>query len=116
MAELGRFQTVVLGGGIIGAAVLFFLARAGNKCALVERGRAGQGCTSHSGAVVRAFHLTSALSDAALLGLNHYTRFRSHVGVDCTFTQTGFLYFPRPDQIEAADRELRRMRGACELA
>ena len=116
MTEIARFETLVLGGGIIGAAALFFLARAGNECGLVERGRVGQGCTSHSGAVVRAFHLTPALSDAALLGRNHYTQFRRHVGVDCPFTQTGFLYFPRPDQIDAADHELRRMRGSCELA
>jgi len=89
-----RCDAVVIGGGIIGSAVLFELTRRGLRAALVERGVVGQGCTAYSGGVVRVFHGDDQLSDMAAEGHAYYRDFEAHTGEPCAFTRTGFLYFP----------------------
>ncbi len=66
MAE-GRFDIVVVGGGIVGATAAFCLARRGAKVALVERDRIAGGTTSRSFAWINA---TSKVADEAYHRLN----------------------------------------------
>jgi len=102
MSREKRFDVLVLGGGVIGSAVLHAVAGQGLSTALVERGMVAQGCTAHSGGIVRVFHADARLSDMAAASARFYRDFESQVGEPCTFTTTGFLYFPAPADAESA--------------
>ncbi len=62
-----HFDVIVVGGGIVGCAAAFCLARRGQTVAVVERGRIGGGTTSASFAWINA---TSKVADEAYHRLN----------------------------------------------
>ena len=61
------FDSIVIGGGIVGATAAFYLARAGDKVLLVERGELATGTTDNSFAWINA---TSKTADHAYHHLN----------------------------------------------
>ncbi len=89
-----QYDVLIIGGGIIGTAALHTLARRGLRVGLAERGVLAQGCTAYSGGIVRVFHTDPHLSELAAASYPVYRDFEAHVGESCSFTQTGFLYFP----------------------
>jgi sarcosine oxidase subunit beta len=89
-----HYDVLVLGGGVIGTAILHELSTRGVRAALLERGMVGGGCTAHSGGVVRVFHANDASSDLAAEGHAYYLDFERHTGEAAAFHRTGFLFFP----------------------
>ena len=93
MAE-GKFDIVVVGGGIVGATAAFCLAKRGARVALVERGRIGSGTTRRSFAWINA---TSKVADEAYHRLNArggalYKAFAAEFGAaDLGLFDTGML-------------------------
>jgi glycine/D-amino acid oxidase-like deaminating enzyme len=104
-----QYDVAVLGGGIIGAAVLFELTRRGLRSVLVERGIVGQGCTAYSGGIVRVYHADDQLSEIAAESHAFYRDFEAHTGEPCAFTRTGFLYFPTPAAQASARARVARL-------
>ena len=65
-----RFEAVVIGGGIIGCAIAYELARGGRSVACVEKNTtAGSGSTANSCAIIRTHY--STLDGAALAKANY---------------------------------------------
>ena len=67
---MNRYDAVIIGGGIIGCAIAYELARGGRKVACVEKNAvAGSGSTCNSCAIIRTHY--STLSGAALAKSNY---------------------------------------------
>jgi glycine/D-amino acid oxidase-like deaminating enzyme len=103
------YDVVVVGGGVVGAAIFHALTRDGHAVALVDRRRLGMGCTAWSGGVVRCFHPDPTLSDKAVFGWTYYRDFEAQTGIHCPFVRSGFLYFPDESKEGEAIGEARRL-------
>lgn len=105
-----RFEAIVVGGGVIGAAVLHQLAtRFDGRVLLVEQGRFGGGSTGWSGGIVRCYHDDEALADLACEGDAFYRAFERHTGARLSIARTGFVHAVYPEQAEAAQRTVARL-------
>jgi sarcosine oxidase subunit beta len=102
-------EAVVIGGGIIGTATAYHLAKTRMKVVLLERAFVGAGATGKSHSIVR-MHYTNP-HDAALaqLGLPYFQHWGDLVGCgECGFVQTGAFRF-------ASAREEQKIRGNVEM-
>ncbi|MGW2492854.1 NAD(P)/FAD-dependent oxidoreductase [Streptomyces sp. NPDC001606] len=106
------WDVVVVGGGVVGAAVFHELADRGARVLLVERDRCGLGTTAWSGGIVRCYHDDPVLVERALTGWRHFRDFAARTGIDVPFTESGFLYVPHPDRHAYARDLVRRGTGA----
>lgn len=102
-------DTLIVGGGVIGAAILQALAGRGHQAQLLEQGAVASGATGHSGGMVRVFHGDSWLSDRAAESLPRFQHFASDVGEACGFVQTGALYVAAATAAESLTREAERL-------
>ncbi len=86
-------DAVVIGGGVMGASILFHLAerRAGNIL-LLERTTLGAGSTGRSSGIIRMHYSTEINSRLAWESLPVWQNWSDHVGEgDAGWTQTGFM-------------------------
>lgn len=95
-----RADTLIVGGGIIGACILRRLTEAGHQCVLVEQRRAGLGATGYSGAMVRLAHPVPKAVAAAGAGLRAYSQIESETGGRLALQRCGHLYFGAPAQLQ----------------
>ena len=87
------YDVVVVGGGILGAATLYALARQGRtNCLLLEQGEVASGATGRSGAMMRVFHRDPWLSDLTAQSLDAFRRFMGETGQTCGYVETGAMY------------------------
>lgn len=89
---MNAHRIVIVGGGIIGAAIFQRLSRAwGREVVMIEKSRPGQGATAFSGGIVRAFHLDPLLADQCAQGLQFYRDLAHASGGEFQIHRTGFL-------------------------
>lgn len=86
------YEVVVIGGGIIGAAVAFHLAEAGVTRVMVceQAMPPGRGATTRSGGLLRQHHTARCDVDLAVRGINAYHDWGARVGGDAGYRRTGF--------------------------
>ncbi|HEY5834281.1 NAD(P)/FAD-dependent oxidoreductase [Streptomyces sp.] len=86
------YEVVVVGGGIIGAAVAFHLAEAGVRRVLVceQAMPPGRGATTRSGGLLRQHHTARCDVDLAVRGISAYHDWAARVGGDAGYRRTGF--------------------------
>jgi glycine/D-amino acid oxidase-like deaminating enzyme len=112
-----RFEAIVVGGGVIGAAVMHRLAaRFDGRVLLVEQGRFGGGATGWSGGIVRCYHDDDVLADMACEGDAFYRAFERHTGAPLSITRTGFVHAVHPSGAEAAQRTVARLTDRIAIA
>lgn len=99
MSQHNFFDTAIIGAGVIGASTFFHLSQNNSNICLIESNTMLSGCTNYSGGIVRCFHLKKHLIDKAIYSLNYYRDFKKNTGIDCEFMTTGFLYFPKAENI-----------------
>jgi glycine oxidase len=114
-------DVVVVGGGIVGTAIAFRLAKEGLAVVLLERGEVGREASWAAGGILAPVHLAeyptplAALCTAsAALYPALIEELRAHSAVDPEHRMTGFLILERDDAEERASRELetwKRARG-----
>lgn len=88
-------DVIVIGGGVIGAAAGFELARKGVSVTILEREGIGAGSTGRSSAIIRQHYSNEITARMALEGLRVFQNFDDIIGGDCGFRQTGFLALAR---------------------
>jgi glycine/D-amino acid oxidase-like deaminating enzyme len=86
-----RFDTVLVGGGIMGCATALELARRGQRVAVVEKGALASGSTGKSSAIVRQHYSNEVTARMARYGLEVFRDFGERVGGDPGFRGCGFL-------------------------
>ena len=98
---MSEADVLVVGGGLMGCAAAYYLARFGAKTALVERRSApGTETTARSGAIIRAHYGVPALVSLALEANKRYARFQDEVGHPCGFVPAGYSVL-----VDAADAQ-----------
>jgi glycine/D-amino acid oxidase-like deaminating enzyme len=106
-------DVLIVGGGVVGAAIFHTLASAGRPVTLIEGHRIASGATGSSGGVVRCFHDdrtdSQVLADRALFGWRYYRDFQQQTGTRVVLRETGFLYLLPVDRRDWAQREVRRL-------
>jgi glycine/D-amino acid oxidase-like deaminating enzyme len=71
-----KFDAIVIGGGVIGASVLFQLAKLGcRKALLLERGEIAGGMTAYSSGIVRTHYSVATNVEVARASLGMFERF-----------------------------------------
>jgi len=102
---LGGTRVIVVGAGIVGAAVAWSLTRGGARVTVLERAAAAAtGATGRSAAGLR--HQFSAPHNVrfSVYGARRYARFRDEVGADAGFRRVGYAFLV-PERDAAAWRQ-----------
>ena len=104
-------DAVIIGGGIMGCSIACNLAlTAGQhgirRITLLERDTLGSGSTGRSSAAIRMHYSTAVNAALAWRSLHIFRNFAEIIGGDCGYTQTGYLVFAGPDDLDAFHRNL----------
>ncbi len=92
-------DVVIIGGGVMGCSMLYYLARRGTRALLLEREVLGAGSTGRSQAICRMHYSNPVTATLAWDSLQVYANFDDRVGGDAGFVKTGYLVV-----VEAIDR------------
>lgn len=109
MADLPRSASVVVvGAGVIGAAVAYHLTKRGVRDVLIlERDVAGSGSTGKNAGGIRLQFSTEINVRLSQLSVAEIERFEAETGVDALFHQVGYLFLITQERdVEAFERSL----------
>jgi sarcosine oxidase subunit beta len=119
MMRAMRVDTLIVGGGVMGAAIALERARATDPISqpvlLLERRSPGAGSSGRSGAILRQFYSDAELISMARESLAAYATFELRTGRAIGFTRCGVLTIAgpgAPQTLPLLERNLERMR-AC---
>jgi glycine/D-amino acid oxidase-like deaminating enzyme len=92
---MSDFDVVIIGGGAVGAATQFFLAKQGitNTLLLEKKESFAKGATGCWGSLIRVFSINAETTREAVETVPYYFRFKEETGFDCGIKKTGSLYF-----------------------
>lgn len=116
----GRADVVVIGGGIIGVSVAYYLALKGvSDVLLLERGMMGQGSTGKCAGGIRSQFSTEINVEFSILSRSVFDSFQENFGVDPEFHRVGYLFLASQkgqwEQLESNAKLLERYGVAPEL-
>lgn len=108
------YDAIVIGGGIVGASVLFSLTRVGlPRVLLCEQGRPpGRGATPSSGGLLRQHHTAPCDTALAVLGVRRFQAWPDEVGGSCGYRQTGFAIVVGPEHADQLAKNVQRVNEA----
>ncbi len=92
-------DVIVIGGGIIGCSIAYYLAKEGLSVHLVERNEIAQGTTRAAGGMLGAHseYLNDTFYSFACESQALYKEFQHDSGIDIGYTTGGILQFARSD-------------------
>jgi sarcosine oxidase subunit beta len=86
-------EVVIVGGGIIGVSIAYYLAKKGmREVLLLERGMMGEGATGKCAGGIRTQFSTEINIRLSLLSLKVFEHFKEDFGVDPEFNPAGYLF------------------------
>lgn len=89
---------VIIGGGLIGCATAYHLAKMGvRKVVVVEKSTLGSGSSGRSSAIIRCHYTTEQLTRIALKALEFFKNFRELVGGQAGLCQCGYVVLAGPE-------------------
>jgi sarcosine oxidase subunit beta len=106
---------VILGAGVMGAAIAFHLAkRKAGRIVVVDKGHVGQGGSGRSSALIRMHYSYPPEVQLALLSLRMFENWKDTVGGDGDFRKTGFVRIVHPGEGDRLKQnvEMQRSLGA----
>jgi sarcosine oxidase subunit beta len=93
-----RADVVIIGGGIIGVSIAYYLAKKGVKnVLLLERDIMGEGATAKCAGGIRTQFSTEINVQFSLISREVFGRFQEEFGVDPEFHQAGYLFLTADD-------------------
>ena len=94
-----KYDVVVVGAGITGCAVAYFLKAKGvERVLLVDRGTTpASSNTGRSAGIVRTFYTVPLLTRRAKAAIEQFETMEAEFGNDGGFLQTGFVQLVPPD-------------------
>src|SRR6202030_737297 len=104
---VGRARAVVIGGGVGGAAILYWLARLGwSDVVLVERARVTSGSTFHSAGLVGQVSGSLSLTQMMVTSVDLYRALGEEVGLETGWHEVGSLRLASsPERMEELARQ-----------
>ena len=111
-----KADAVIIGGGIIGTAVAFYLAKAkyGNIILVEKELFLGSGATSKAAGGIRAQFSSKINIEMSMLSEKSFVNFKEETGQDALYDQVGYMFLLEEDQhIESfkKDYELQKSLG-----
>src|SRR5258708_9777873 len=101
-------ESIIIGGGVMGASIAYHLARAGGgRVVLLERQALGNGTTGRSGAIVRQHYSNDFSIRMAKESLTVFQHFDDAVGGDAGFLTTGMVVMGDEQGTEALRANVR---------
>src|SRR5918912_1571598 len=86
-------DAVIVGGGVVGCAIAYHLARRGmSNVLVVERAAVGSGTTSKAAGGIRAQFATETEIRFSLEAIRVFERFEDEFGVDPGYKKIGYLF------------------------
>jgi len=106
-------EVVIIGGGIIGVSIAYYLAKKGaGKVVLLERGIMGEGSTGKCAGGIRTQFSTEINIRFSLLSLKVFEGFQAEFGVDPEFHPVGYLFLAAQErQWQVLKETAQRMQG-----
>jgi glycine/D-amino acid oxidase-like deaminating enzyme len=105
-----KYDAIVVGCGIAGAASAYYLAKAGAAVAVFERDRPASGGTGYSAAIVRQHYSTPLMARLAHAAMEILRDAPALLGQDAGYRRVGYLFLAPPDAEEAMRRNVRMQR------
>jgi sarcosine oxidase, subunit beta len=94
-----RYRVVIIGGGVIGTATAFYLAKHGiSNVAVLEKDYLSSGSTGRCGGGIRQQWSERMNVRLAIRSVEHFKRFDSEVGFDIEYNQGGYLLLACTDE------------------
>ena len=108
-----RAEVVIIGGGIIGVSIAYYLAKKGaGKVVLLERGIMGEGSTGKCAGGIRTQFSTEINIRFSLLSFKVFQQFQAEFGVDPEFHPVGYLFLAAQErQWQVLKETAQRMQG-----
>jgi len=99
IAVKSRYRVVIIGGGVIGTATAFYLAKSGiRNVAVLEKNYLSSGSTGRCGGGIRQQWSERMNVRLAIRSVEHFKRFDSEVGFDIEYNQGGYLLLAYTDE------------------
>lgn len=109
--DLAGYETVVVGGGILGAAIAWELSQRGMSCALFEAGTFGHESTGKSAAIVRMHYSNPQVVRMALRARELFSLLPDVLGCPPVYHPVGWLFL-----VDEANRENANRNHIMQLA
>src|SRR5437660_1307116 len=93
-----RVDAVVIGGGIIGVAAAYFLAKKGHAVVLVEKGRIGAEQSSRNWGWCRTQNRDRRELPLQLVSMELWDSLSATIGADMGFRRTGLVYATKSEE------------------
>ena len=108
MAE--RFDALIVGCGIAGASLAFFLADRGLRVGVLERATPASGGTGLSAAIVRQHYSTPLMARLALKSVRIFQEAPQRLGRDAGYRAAGYMFLTPPGALAATERNVAMQR------
>jgi sarcosine oxidase, subunit beta len=109
---MSAFDYVVVGGGISGAALAYYLKKGGAaRVLLLERGEPASGGTGKSAAIVRQHYSTSLMARLAKRSVDIFRAMPGELGHDGGYRGVGYVFLASADNAEAARKNIAMQQG-----
>jgi sarcosine oxidase subunit beta len=118
MSGWRTYDVGVVGGGVIGAAIVHALSAQGIRSLLIEARHVGAGATGSSSAVVRVHYTNPHEARLALYSTRVFQEWADRIGGECGYRRTGLLRIVAPDDADRMRRNvdlLQRLGANVEL-
>ena len=94
-----KADVVIIGGGIIGASIAYYLVKSGvQNVLLLERGVMGEGSTAKCVGGIRTQFSTEINTQLSLLSRKIWLRFQDEFGIDPEFRRIGYLFLASSEE------------------
>jgi len=100
-----RTDVVIVGGGVNGCAIAYYLSKLGVNVSVIERNYLGSGATGSCGAGIRQQWSTKENTELAIQSVHMFEQLSDELGEDIEFSQGGYLI------INHTEEELVQYRG-----
>jgi len=113
---MAHYESIVIGGGVIGTSIAYHLARLGQRrVLLLDRGRIGEGTTAQSSCILRTHYTVPEnvlLAQAAWRVYEDFAGYLDDPEADCGLNRCGYLIAAPPgEKSEALAAALSAQRG-----
>jgi sarcosine oxidase, subunit beta len=106
-----KAKVVIIGGGINGAAIAFFLAKHGVRDIVVlEADTVAHGASSRGAGIIRTYYQHDGEARLAQISLACFQNWASEIGGECGYRATGFLWLAGPADAEVLKENVARHR------
>ncbi|MDX8360983.1 FAD-binding oxidoreductase [Cytobacillus sp. IB215316] len=110
-------DVVIIGGGVIGASILYYLSKNGyNNAALIEKSHFACGSTAKSGGFIRVYHSNPLLTEMSMESFSSFKNFEQEIGRSCGYIKTGLLHLIPDNQVTYMLDEVKKLQQQYEYS